>query len=67
MRMLFCYLDCNFNNLALIVLDLSGFSFLGVGLLCFPCVAVSSEYFSGNLLSDIVLINRDIWRGISAA
>ena len=47
MQMLFCYLDCNFNNLALIVLDLFGFSFLGVGLLCFPCVAVSSELFLG--------------------
>ena len=25
------------------------------------------NYFSGNLLSDIVLINSGIWRGISAA
>jgi hypothetical protein len=53
--------------LALIVLDLSGFSFLGVGLRCFPCGAVVSGFSLGYLLSDLVLINRGIWRGIFAA
>jgi hypothetical protein len=41
MQMLFCYLYCKFNNLALIVLDISGFSFSGCRLavfsLCCSC------------------------------
>jgi hypothetical protein len=50
MQMLFCYLDCKFNNLALIVLDLSGFSFFGCRLAVFSCVAVASELFLGLLV-----------------
>jgi hypothetical protein len=44
-----------------------GFPFLGVGLRRFPCGAVLSGFSLDYLLSDLVLINRDIWRGISAA
>ncbi len=44
-----------------------GFSFLGIGVWCFPCVAVVFVSFSWITCYLSGLINRDIWRGIFAA
>ena len=48
-------------------MNLSWVFFLGIGVWCFPCVAVVFVSFSWITCYLSCLINRDIWRGIFAA
>jgi hypothetical protein len=54
-------------DLALILLNVFLGYLLGMGVWCFPCVAVVFVSFSWITCYLSCLINRDIWRGIFAA
>ena len=57
----------NYNGFDLILLNVFLGHVLGIGVWCFPCVAVVFVSFCRITCYLSCLINRDIWRGIFAA